>query len=66
MPGRLWRKCRMRVSALLCWSRTGKVVRSHFHLAFEGGTWSDAPNGKFKLTLPLGEAKKWLRLTLPE
>jgi hypothetical protein len=34
--------------------------------AFEGGTWSDAPNGKFKLTLPLGEAKKWLRLTLPE
>ena len=34
--------------------------------AFEGGTWSDAPNGEFKLTLPLGEAKKWLRLTLPE
>ncbi len=25
--------------------------------AFEGGTWSDAPNGEFKLTLPL---------TLPE
>ena len=34
--------------------------------AFEGGTWSEAPNGEFKLTLPLGEAKKWLRLTLPE
>ena len=34
--------------------------------AFEGGTWRDAPNGEFKLTLPLGEAKKWLRLTLPE
>ena len=34
--------------------------------AFEGGTWSDAPNGEFKLALPLGEAKKWLRLTLPE
>ena len=34
--------------------------------AFEGGTWSDAPDGEFKLTLPLGESKKWLRLTLPE
>jgi len=34
--------------------------------AFEGGTWSEAPNGEFKLTLPLGEAKKWLRLTMPE
>ena len=34
--------------------------------SFEGGTWSEAPNGKFKLTLPLGEAKKWLRLTMPE
>ena len=34
--------------------------------AFEGGTWSEALNSKFKLTLPLGEAKKWLRLTMPE
>ena len=34
--------------------------------AFEGGTWSEAPNSEFKLTLPLGEAKKWLRLTMPE
>ena len=34
--------------------------------AFEGGTWSEAPNGEFKLNLPLGEAKKWLRLTMPE
>jgi hypothetical protein len=34
--------------------------------AFEGGTWSEAPDGEFKLSLPLGETKKWLRLTLPE
>ena len=34
--------------------------------AFEGGTWRDAPNGEFKLTLPLVGSKKWLRLTLPE
>ena len=34
--------------------------------AFEGGTWSDAPDGEFKLTLPLGESKKWLRFTVPE
>jgi hypothetical protein len=34
--------------------------------AFEGGTWSEALNGEFKLTLPLGESKKWLRLTMPE
>jgi hypothetical protein len=32
----------------------------------ERGAWSDAPNGEFKLTLPLGEAKKWLRLTHPK
>jgi hypothetical protein len=34
--------------------------------SFEGGTWSDAADGEFKLTLPLGGTKKWLRLTLPE
>ncbi len=34
--------------------------------AFKGGTWSEAPNGEFKLTLPLDESKKWLRLILPE
>ena len=33
--------------------------------AYGGGTWSDAPNSEYKLTLPLGETKKWLQLTLP-
>ena len=32
----------------------------------ERGAWSDAPNGEVKLTLPLVEAKKWLRLTHPK
>ena len=31
-----------------------------------GGLPTCALNGEFKLTLPLGETKKWLRLTLPE
>ena len=34
--------------------------------AFEGGTWSNVLNGEFKLSLPLGETKKWLRLKLTD
>lgn len=34
--------------------------------AFEGGTWSNVLNGEVKLSLPLGETKKWLRLKLTD
>jgi hypothetical protein len=34
--------------------------------AFEDGTWTNATNGEVKLALPLGETKKWLRLTLTD
>ena len=35
-------------------------------LPYEGGRWGDAQNGEFKLSLPLGENRKWLRLTLQQ
>ncbi|MFP6872640.1 MAG: pentapeptide repeat-containing protein [Verrucomicrobiales bacterium] len=31
-------------------------------VAYEGGTWSDAPDGEFKVSLPLGPGKEWLRM----
>ena len=33
-------------------------------IPFEGGTWTAVANGGVKLTLPLNEAKKLLRVTL--
>ncbi len=34
-------------------------------IPFAGGTWTAVANGGVKLTLPLSEAKKLLRVTLP-
>jgi hypothetical protein len=33
-------------------------------IAYGGGTWGDLGNGLFKVSLPLGPGKEWLRMVM--